>query len=170
MKVYFEKFGSGADVSYLTPFKHYEVIQGGTEESSPDFVQINDDVGDSIWVTLEGQSSHTCSLWKILPEETKAKSASDIVASLESERNALANSIDSVNELLDSLAVPKAETLVERVASALTPELETAGTTVARIVKRRGHIDSGLFPRKPVRVSLMTESGDVVYFLADLDA
>lgn len=131
MKVYFENFGNGADKSYLTPLKHYEVIQGGTEESSPDFVQINDDVGDSIWVTLGGKSSHTNSLWKISPEEIKAKSASDIVADLEAERNALANSVDNANKILDNLSVPKAETLGERIKLLSSKSYDSAGVSIS---------------------------------------
>lgn len=109
MKIYFEKFVDGEEVSYLTPGKLYEVV----DHVGDVLVRIKDDVGDEIMVGLNG--GHHCSPWKVSPEETSVTSVSEAVAALESERNALANSIDSVNELLDNLSVPKEETLRERV-------------------------------------------------------
>lgn len=153
MKIYFEELGYDSTATYLTPMKLYEVVGvvagGGV-------ARINDDDGEEIDVGFI-DDYHTRSSWKIIPEETKTQSASDIVASLESECNALANSIDSVNELLDSLSVPRAETLVERVKSALTDKRDAAGTTEARIVSRS--------PRSNlVRVAMRTESGEIVRF------
>lgn len=162
MKIYFEKFGDDSTATYLTPMKLYEVVG---VEAGGGVARIKDDDGEEIDVGFI-DDYHTRSSWKIIPEETKTQSASDIVASLESERNALANSIDSVNELLDSLAVPKEECLVERVKLALTDKRATAGSTEARIVHRGSSIDC--FGRDLVRVSMKTESGAMVFFDANI--
>lgn len=165
MEIYFEGFGEGYHVSFLTPGKLYDVVEfsdGGVG------AYIRDDDGDQIWVKMAA-SNLIGSSWKMLSEKTKAPSAVDIVASLESERNALANSIDSVNELLDSLDVPKAETLRERVSSALADGRMVTSNAGARIVQRSGDIDCGSHPLNPVRVRLKTESGEVIYFRAELD-
>lgn len=164
MKIYFEKFGQGvADgPSYLTPLKHYEVISSETEEGCREFVQINDDVGDSIWVTLVGRSGHTGSQWEIYPEEIKAKSASDIVADLETERNALANSVDNANKILDNLSVPKAETLGERIKLLSSKSYDSTGVSI-RIVDRDPLILPG-----GVEVEMTTETGEIVSFWAKL--
>lgn len=165
MKIYFEKFENGNSAAYLTPMKIYEVVESVADGSG---AKIKDDEDEEIVVKLI-DDHHTGSSWKIISEEPKTQSAADIVASLESERNALANSIDSINEFLDSRSVPKEETLVKRVASALTHNLALAGTTEANIVWRSSSLDRDSYRRNLVRVGMRTESGEVVYFRAELD-
>lgn len=149
MKIYFEKFGNGTSAAYLTPMKIYEVV-GSLKDGAG--AKIKDNEGDEIVVKLI-DDHHTGSSWKIRPEEPKAPSAVDIVASLESERNALANSIDSVNELMDSLSVPKSETLVERVYWAVSKAARTvpAGATFRPVGEPVWH-----------SVEMVTEAGEVV--------
>lgn len=152
MKIYFEEFGWGFKANYLTPMKPYEVV----DRVGDVLVTIKDDVGDDIVVAINGDS-RVGSPWKVSPEETRTQSAVGIVASLESERNALANLIDGVNDLLDSLSVPKSETLVERVKLAVNER--RAKNNGARIVQRTG-------PGPVVKVEMVTESGEIVSFYA----
>lgn len=151
MKIYFEKFGEGRSSCYLTPWKIYQVcgVLGGC-------VQIKDDNGVERNVYLD-YDFHVFSSWKILPEETKTQSDSDIIESLESERDALANSVESVNELLDSLSVPKEETLVERVKLAVNEQRDKRNGV--RKVHRSGRaVRSGC----SINVEMVTESGETV--------